>query len=48
MARLEADGFEHVYYGCAADNFVAQSALLSAGGFCPRRFGLRLHWWLDE
>jgi hypothetical protein len=48
LARLEADRFEHVYYGCAADNFVAQSALLSAGGFRPCRFGLRLHWWIDE
>ena len=48
LDRLQAAGYEHAYYGCAADNFAAQSALVALGGFRPRRFCLRLHWWLDE
>jgi hypothetical protein len=46
LHRLGVQDFRYAYYGCAADNFAAQSALIAVGGFRPRRFCLRLHWWL--
>jgi hypothetical protein len=46
LHRVGIQGFRYAYYGCAADNFAAQSALVAVGGFRPRRFCLRLHWWL--
>lgn len=43
---VKSAGFEYVVLSCKADNFAVQSTWASLGGFSPRTFRYRLHWWL--